>query len=289
MSLELGCNTLYPEVPRPEPSEFSLQRIRDALDNIARLDYEAVEFSHVFHLSDEEAGAAGEYCRGLGLIPWSAHSSGSGAVATADQRAATLRDRGRCLAVTALLGAQVMIYHVADYSAATYASGLPGELLAVESQVLTTLADRAEELGVRIAIENGNDLGIMAYLIALVDSVDGPALGICVDTGHAALGELGPARAVRMSGERLYSLHLQDNWGGSDHHLPPGCGRIDWCEVGEALAEVEYDGVLELELTDAPGSRPYHQELEMRAGAAFGSVLQRRVRGLRGYTADPES
>ncbi len=289
MSLELGCNTLHPEVPRPEPSGFSLDRIRDALDNIAGLDYEAVEFSHVFHLSDDEAVAAGEYCRALGLIRWSAHSAGSGAVATEDQRAATLRDRGRCLEVTALLGARVMIYHVADYAAATYASGLPGELLAIESQVLGALAARAGELGVRIGIENGSDLGIMAYLLALVDTVDSPALGICVDTGHAALGELGPARAVRMSGDRLYSLHLQDNWGGSDHHLPPGCGRIDWWEVAEALAEVEYDGVLELELTDAPGSRPYHQELEMRAGAAFGGGLQRRVRALRGLTATPDA
>ncbi len=283
MSLELGCNTLYPEVPRPGPEEFSLAKICEALRNIAALGFEAVEFSHIMHLEDNEARAAGEYCRSLGLIPWSGHASGSGAVATEGQREITLRDRGRCLEICHQLGVSVMIYHVADYSAATYAPGVPTELLAVESNVLKHLAARGEELGVRIAIENGSDVGIMTYLCALVDEVDSSALGICVDTGHAALGELGPGRAIRMAAHRLYSLHLQDNWGGCDHHLPPGCGRIDWCDVGQALAEVRYDGVLELELTDAPsGGRVYHQELEMRTGAASGWRLQQRVRELRG-------
>jgi len=282
MSLELGCNTLFPDAPRPDPSEFLLEPLREALDNVARLGFEATEFSHILQLDDASAQAAGEYCRELGLIPWSAHSTGSGAVGTEAQREATLRDRGRCLELTALLGAQVMVYHVSDYSAATYASGVPGELLGVESAVLAELARRAADLGLRIAIENGSDVGIMTYLVALVEAVDNPALGVCVDTGHAALGDLGPGRAIRMAGEHLYTLHLQDNWGERDDHLPPGAGKIDWCDVGEALAEVKYDGVLLEELTDAPpAQRPYLQELEMGIGAAFGWRLQQRVRALR--------
>lgn len=282
MSLELGCNTLYPEAPRPEPEHFTLPKLREALENIARLGYEAVEFSHILHLSDEDAEAAGDYCRNLGLIPWSAHSSGSGAVATPEQRQATLRDRGRCLEISHLLGVQVMVYHVADYSAETYAAGPPQELLSAEADVLGELAERAEKLGVRIAVENGSHLSVMEYMLALVDRVNSEALGICIDTGHAALGDLGPARAITLSGPRLYTLHLQDNWGGADHHLPPGAGNIDWCEVAQALADVGYEGVLQLELTDIPfGDRPYHQELEMRIGAAAGRRLQQRVRALR--------
>ncbi len=283
MSLELGCNTLYPEVPRPPAEQFSLEKICEALDNIARLGFDAVEFSHILHLSDEDATRAGEYCRDLGLMPWSGHSSGSGAVQTPEQREQTLRDRGRCLQVCACLGVQVMVYHISSYDAGLYADGPPAELLSQEAEVLRALAAQAEELGLKIAIENGSHVATMQYMVALVDAVDSPALGICIDTGHAALGDLGPARAIRMAGKRLFALHLQDNWGGADHHLPPGCGQIDWCEVAQALADVGYRGVLQLELTDEPlGNRPYHQQLEMHIGASAGRALQRRVRMLAG-------
>jgi sugar phosphate isomerase/epimerase len=280
MSLELGCNTLYPEVPRPGASEFGLTKICRALENIAACGFQAAEFSHILHLSDEDATAAGECCRSLGLMPWSAHAGGSADVGTEEQRVATLRDRGRCLEVSHLIGVRVMVYHIADYCAAARPLSECEDLLALETQVLRQLAEKAEHLNLRIALENAHDRLSMQYLVALVEAVDNPAVGICVDTGHAALGDLGPTRAIRMSGARLYSLHLQDNWGRYDDHLPPGCGGIDWCAVTEALAEVEYHGVLELELTDAPGSRPYHQELEMRCGAAFGRRLQERVQSL---------
>ncbi len=269
MALELGCNTLFPHEHFPNPDTFTLDKLRISLDRIAALRFDATEFSHYMHLSEQDAKAAGEYCRSLGVLPWSGHAAGSAAVSTPEQRQKTLADKRLCLRLAKALGVQVMVYHVATYDANVYRDGLPEKLLAEESAVLADLAAEAHEMGLRIAIENGNTVGIMRYLVALVERVDSPALGICVDTGHAALGDLGPGRAIRMAANKLFTLHLQDNWGDVDHHLPPGCGRIDWCDVAAALAEVRYSGVLMAELTDSPmGNRPYHKELELHIAAS---------------------
>ncbi|MBC7289294.1 MAG: sugar phosphate isomerase/epimerase [Armatimonadetes bacterium] len=282
MALWIGCNTLFPDEYFPDPNTFTLEKLRVSLDRLAALNFEAVEFSHYMHLSDGEATEAGEYCRSLGLLAWSAHAAGSAAVATASEREKTLAEKALCIRLAERLGVKIMVYHVASYDSAVYAAGVPADLLRAEAAVLAELSRQASDVGIRIAVENGESVAVMNYLIALVNEVDSEALGICVDTGHAALGDLGPARAIRMAADKLYSLHLQDNWGGADHHLPPGCGKIDWCEVAQALAEVNYRGVLMAECTDSPlGHRPYHKELELRIAAATLWRLRESVRGAR--------
>jgi len=132
--------------------------------------------------------------------------------------------------------------------------------------VLRPVVQRAAELGVRLSLENGWNLDQMQYVLRLIEALDVENVGICVDTGHAALGDLGPVRAVRLAGERLVSTHLQDNYGQVDDHLPPGSGEIDWPELFVALREVGYQGVLMLELTDNAAHRPYDQDTEQRLG-----------------------
>jgi sugar phosphate isomerase/epimerase len=116
----------------------------------------------------------------------------------------------------------------------------------------------------------------MRYILRLRDLVGAENLGFCVDTGHAALGDLGAARAVRLAGSRLYTTHLQDNWGKRDDHLPPGRGSIAWAEVFAALEEVGYARTLMLELTDMAEGRPYDQRLELAQGAANARDLASR-------------
>ena len=48
----------------------------------------------------------------------------------------------------------------------------------------------------------------MEFILGLVDDIDMPNLGICMDTGHANLGDLG-SRAIRMAG-KLSTTHLQE-------------------------------------------------------------------------------
>ena len=57
-----------------------------------------------------------------------------------------------------------------------------------------------------------------------------PQYGFCLDVGHALveLGPTGPFRYLEALGNRLLHLHLHDNHGARDDHLPVGAGRVPW-------------------------------------------------------------
>ena len=76
--------------------------------------------------------------------------------------------------------------------------------------------------------------------------------GFCIDTGHIRKAERygtpGVAEFIRRVGKgRILCLHLHDNYGMSDQHLPPLTGSIDWNSVFSALDEVGYDGIYNME------------------------------------------
>ena len=75
-----------------------------------------------------------------------------------------------------------------------------------------------------------------------------PQLRVCLDTGHCAVFEYSPGKAVRqISGELLGALHVHDNNGREDQHKLPYDGIIDWADFARALREVNFSGVLSLE------------------------------------------
>ena len=75
---------------------------------------------------------------------------------------------------------------------------------------------------------------------------------ICVDTGHSntavRYGNPTPADVIRMFGKGVSCLHLHDNDGLHDQHLPLYSGTIDWNDVFDALDSVGFDGVYNLEV-----------------------------------------
>lgn len=78
-------------------------------------------------------------------------------------------------------------------------------------------------------------------LVQLVNEINAPRLGHCFDVGHWNLFGRGPLEAwLRAISPRLLHLHLHDNAGTSDDHLPIGEGNIDFTSlmalVGDAAA-----------------------------------------------------
>ncbi len=126
----------------------------------------------------------------------------------------------------------------------------------------------AEELGITLALENGRSLAHLVYIAQLIDRLDHPQLGYCLDSGHADLGDLGAIRAARMMGSLLKTTHLHDNRGQFDDHMPPGTASLDWEGLFEALHDIGYPGPLMLELTDRPHDRAYNQDQELATGLA---------------------
>ena len=107
--------------------------------------------------------------------------------------------------------------------------------------------------GVQAALENPPPYelgGATADMIKLYRRFAGePALQACFDTGHAHCTRAGVNGIARVPKD-VAVIHLSDNTGRSDDHLPPPQGTIDWASFFRLLAGRSWDGYLVLELTD---------------------------------------
>lgn len=91
----------------------------------------------------------------------------------------------------------------------------------------------ARHSGVTICVENTlSEMGDPAYLRAFVDETRLSGVRFNFDIGHAHLTELPEADRLEKSfaplRELVSSIHLHDNHGEKDEHLPPFSGSIDW-------------------------------------------------------------
>ncbi len=264
---KIGCNTLYDGGELVLTTDFDLAAIRRSLARNSALGYQTVEYSHLCHLSLDEAREIGAYTASLGMQSWSVHSESPGGFvlgrSVEEARGYLINAVEVCHAV----GARVVVVH-APILLGLQLGELPDvrKLLAQDMGVLEPARARAAALDVELALENGRALAHWVYILSLIERLGADHLGVCVDTGHANLGDLGAPQAIRMAGPRLLTLHLHDNWGQVDDHLPPGRGNIDWPDVLAALREVGFSRPLQLELTDRAPHREYDQALEIRQG-----------------------
>ena len=135
--------------------------------------------------------------------------------------------------------------------------------LAKNLEELASFAAFAKQHSIGIAIENmPGEIhfrdGIEKYpfntaeeLIRLIDPLNAEFgnVGACWDTGHAALTlNLAPQREnILRLGKRLKTLHIADNGGSFDDHLPPFYCRVDFKEIVEALEEIGFEGTFNFE------------------------------------------
>ncbi|QGG47597.1 sugar phosphate isomerase/epimerase family protein [Heliorestis convoluta] len=120
-------------------------------------------------------------------------------------------------------------------------------------QALSLLAGKAHRLGIPLAIENighgdGEIFGQEAYIALLQEQVAAQAL---LDVGHAHINGWDIPSVIRRLGTKLAGLHLHDNDGHSDLHLPIGKGTIEWEPIWQALAESTASPALILEYNNA--------------------------------------
>ncbi len=87
-------------------------------------------------------------------------------------------------------------------------------------------------------------------LMYMLDVLDSPQFGICLDTGHLNIAEdKDQRRFILTAGSRLKALHVHNNDGTADQHVMPyGRGDIDFDAVVQALREVDYDGIFNYEI-----------------------------------------
>lgn len=112
----------------------------------------------------------------------------------------------------------------------------------------------ARHLGVTICVENTtSEMGAPSYLRSFVDETRLAGLRFNFDIGHAHLADGAEENRIAESFEPLRelvtSVHVHDNHGEKDEHLPPYEGTIDWAaavKLFKTTPEVNLPLTLEL-------------------------------------------
>jgi len=112
---------------------------------------------------------------------------------------------------------------------------------------------RYEDIGVTVVLENVVEPD-PSPMIELHDRIDHRNLKFCLDTGHVNVwSKLPPALWIKRMGNRLAHMHIHDNNGRFDEHLPMGRGNMDFNAVFRALHEIVPDITASLEvMSDKP-------------------------------------
>jgi sugar phosphate isomerase/epimerase len=127
---------------------------------------------------------------------------------------------------------------------------------------LEHLVLHAHHAGVTICVENTtSEMGDPAYLRAFVDETRLTGLRFNFDIGHAHLAE-GPEegrieKSFAPLRELVSSVHLHDNHGEKDEHLPPYDGTIEWpaaIKLLKSAPQTSLPLVLELKEKTGPDS-----------------------------------
>ena len=127
------------------------------------------------------------------------------------------------------LGARYVIFHGSCFPF------LRGEYLKNWAKSCAAFYDGlAEKYPLTICVENSFDLDA-APLCRLMDSVRNEGVRVCLDIGHCAFSRIGVRQWFEALAERIGYLHLSDNDGAFDEHLPLGSGNAELREAGECL------------------------------------------------------
>jgi sugar phosphate isomerase/epimerase len=164
-------------------------------------------------------------------------------------RQAVLHEFRRCLRAAQALGATVMNVHYGKP---------PGffrqeQVVQWHAEVLSQLCEEAAQSGVTIVLEHVPQAGgsQLEIIVAIMERV--PLLRFHLDSGHAKL-ERGHDRwgeYLEQLGHKLLHVHLSENDGTADQHLPLGSAPrsgTNWPQHVQKLKATGYDGTITLEV-----------------------------------------
>lgn len=171
------------------------------------------------------------------------------ASANAGARAEVLRQYTLAINVAEALGATQIVVHSGQRSDPRLSVH---DARGWSRETLEALLPEAERAGVRLALENTGygPAAIIATpddLLEIVADLPPALLGLTLDIGHATLQQLDISAAIAAWSPRLCNIHLHDNYGTSDDHLPLGQGIVPLQTTLTALRRAGYEGYLVME------------------------------------------
>lgn len=114
----------------------------------------------------------------------------------------------------------------------------------------------ANRVGLKLAAENmrlvHSHIPVHRYCQdpdELCDITDALGINVCWDFGHANVSGVKQSEGLSYVGSRLKVLHINDNKGYGDDHLPPFIGTVDWKDAMHGLSVCGFDGLFNFEVT----------------------------------------
>lgn len=123
----------------------------------------------------------------------------------------------------------------------THLKGLPSTTGLDRIKRLLKLCDKTN---IDLAIENTENTACFIYTF---DNIKHPHLKFCLDVAHNHCynPEIDYFKGY---GDKLVCLHLHDNDGTCDAHTLNKYGNIDWDNIAQNLAKIDFDGSLDYEV-----------------------------------------
>lgn len=132
--------------------------------------------------------------------------------------------------------------------------------LELNAKFYNALIPLCKEYNIKIAVENmfGRDrrrgcivpniCSVGEEFRAMMEMLDSEYFTACVDIGHAGLvGTTAPEMLRTLGHDYVGCLHVHDNDYLEDRHCPPYFYDLDWEEITQALADIDYKGDLTFE------------------------------------------
>ena len=169
----------------------------------------------------------------------------------------------RSLEMSALLGAKISVVHPLHHR--VY-KGHEQEIFELNMSFYKRLIPYCKEYGVKVGIENMWQRDKLRKCIVMdtcnsseelkryIDTLDSEYMVACLDLGHVglALRDDEAQDFIRALGhDRLKALHVHDNDYQGDLHALPYLGKMNWVEITQALADINYDGDLTYEVSSS--------------------------------------
>ncbi len=124
---------------------------------------------------------------------------------------------------------------------------LPDKAWEYNIAALKIFGKHGREYGIKVVLENMPNIERMLgqrfeELLGLIENSD-PEIGIALDVGHAYLTKA--LENYLNNPEKIAHVHLHDNLGKKDDHLPIGEGAIKWRELLPKLKKIDAKFVIE--------------------------------------------
>ncbi|MGB1936903.1 MAG: sugar phosphate isomerase/epimerase family protein [Akkermansiaceae bacterium] len=216
--------------------------------------------AHLDYHDMEKVKAASRKIRKVGIEPFSFHAPFADHIDITsldeEQRKNSVRELIKASEAAAELGVRHMVLHPGPEREGRPPAEEFFYHLEKACEGVNEVARRCEELGMSLLLENMLPhllFGRIQDMLYILGAARSQNIGTCLDTGHAHLAGDLPMAMHKLSCH-LRMVHINDNKGDWDGHLPPGEGHIDWKDVMTQLERNAFRGGLILELSNRHGN-----------------------------------